>query len=152
MRDFKNFGPYDSIAERLKNDISFVRYYSRFYRSNNLNIPNAGYNFIPMDTIIKVRKNTLLCCVLWNGGNIAIDTSGVAPYSDLYYNDTGYTYTKLNDVSNWRLYMRAVTTSMQKTNISQVYNTPGVYNISIKYDGSYINCYQEVQIIARKYI
>ena len=106
-----------------------------------------------MDPIIKVKKNTLFFVSLWTfGASIAIDTSGLANYSDLYCNDTTYSYTKLNDVSNWRFYLRAVTNKMQKTNISQVYNTPGVYNISVKYDGSYVNCYQEVNIIARKYL
>lgn len=120
--------------------------------ANSFIIPNAGYNFIPMNPIIKVKKNTLFFVSLWNyGGSIAIDTSGAGNYSDMYCNDTAYSYTKLNNGANWRFYLRAVTNSMQKTNLSQVYNTPGVYNISVKYDGSYVNCYQEVNIIARKY-
>lgn len=90
--------------------------------------------------------------IFWNsGGNIAVDTSGVGDYSDFYCNEQGYSYTRLDSGANWRFYFRAVANLMQKTAVSQVYSSPGVYNISVKYDGSYVNCYQEVNIIERNY-
>ena len=141
------------MADRLANNLTYTRYKYHTYFGKNIYIPKVGYNFIKFRNSLKVKKNSLIYINTFNDGNIAIDNSGTAPYSDLYCDDIGKSYSRLDPNVNWRLYFRTVTNTLEYStlNLTQIYSSPGDYNISVVYSGSFVNVYQTLKILQRKY-
>jgi hypothetical protein len=141
------------MADRLANNLTYSRYKYHTFFGKNINIPKVGYNFIKFRNSLKVKKNSLIYINFFNDGNIAIDTSGTSPYSDLYCDDIGKTYTRPDPNVNWRFYFRTVTNTLEHStiNLTQTYSNPGDYNISVVYNNSFVNVNQLIKILQRKF-
>ena len=85
-------------------------------------------------------------------GKVAIDTSGNASYSEMVLNNGAYY--KLNDLSNWRMLINAITTfNSYKNNFQLAYSyaTLGFYEITLTFTSSNLTFSYFVEITQCKF-
>jgi hypothetical protein len=103
----------------------------------------VGFNILPLSTPVSVFKGSFIMLTQTALGKVAIDTSGIASYSDMilgnagsYYN-LSYSTTGIPMPSNnYRFYLSTLIslTSYQKSfNMVHTYLTAGIYSASITF-------------------
>lgn len=97
---------------------------------------NFGYNKFILPQPALVTKGYLIY-LTQTTGVIAVDQSSNSTYSDLVWNSI--IWNRLNEFSNWRLYLNAITnyTSYQSQfNLLHTYSSLGIYTLTITYASS----------------
>lgn len=94
----------------------------------------VGYNNIILPQPVVVLKGYFIQ-LTQTAGQVAIDITGNATYSDLVWNTTQQ-WTKLAEFSNWRFYLTPIYnfTSYQNTlNVLHTYANIGLYTLSLTF-------------------
>ena len=96
----------------------------------------AGYNKLLLDSPVLVNKGSFIYLNQVTG-KIAVDKTGNAAYSEMYLN--GAAYYRLNELSNWRLYINALTSfSSYKSNFTVIHSYAfiGAFDLSLTFTSS----------------
>lgn len=96
----------------------------------------AGYNRLLIASPVVIYRGSFTYLTQITG-QVAVDTTGNASYSDLALINGAYL--KLNDFSNWRLYMNALVNMSVYQSVFSVnhgYLNVGLYNLQISFASS----------------
>ena len=126
-------------------------YFSQFPFDNTLNVKNdwifqvnTGFNYLLLSQVVTVSRGDFLL-LNQTTGRVAIDTTGTALCSDLYWS-TKTQWTQLAEISNWRFYLTSQTnfsSYMNSFSLSHTYNTIGSYVLSISFASSPTTIFQQ---------
>lgn len=106
----------------------------------------AGFNRLLFATPVFVRKGSFIY-LTQSTGKIAIDKSGNATYSDMVLSNGGYY--KLNDTSNWRIFLNTITSfGSYKTSflITYTYSALGNYEIMLTFISSNVTFFYDISV------
>jgi len=97
----------------------------------------VGFNNLLLSQAVNVNKGNFLL-LTQSTGKIALDTTGTALYSDLYWSSVTQ-WTNLSVSSNQRFYLTPLTnfsSYMTSFNIDHTYNSVGLYPVLITFSSS----------------
>lgn len=126
--------PCATLIQRLNKPISISQYLNWSFTIT------SGYNRILLDYPKAVRRGQMIY-LTQNTANVAIDTTAVAPYSDIAWKSY---LEKINQFSNNRFYLDSITNYTSyyiPISLYYSYSDPGLYNLRF----SYSNCNKTYQ-------
>ncbi len=97
----------------------------------------VGFNNLLLSEAVNVNRGNFLL-LTQSTGKIALDTTGTALYSDLYWSSATQ-WTQLDEFSNWRFYLTSLTNFSSLINtlsLSHTYKYIGLYDLTISFEGS----------------
>lgn len=95
-----------------------------------------GYNKFLLSWPMSINRG-MFVYLIQTSGQVAIDTTTNSSYSDMVLNNGAYY--KLNDLTNVRLYLNAITnftTYTGRFNLVHTYSSFGLYNLKISFESS----------------